>query len=85
MALTPEIRHLISTAEFATMKQTAILINAARGPIVDQKVLYQALKSRQIFAAELDVTEVKPILPDESLLTLDCMWPAKVGQFRPLS
>lgn len=71
ISLTEETRHLISTAEFAAMKPTAILINAARGPIVDQKALYQALKSRQIFAAALDVTEVEPIPLDDPLLTLD--------------
>lgn len=69
--LTAETYHLISTAEFAAMKPTAILINTSRGPVVDQKALYQALKSRQIFAAGLDVTEVEPILPDDPLLTLD--------------
>ncbi|MEE8414063.1 MAG: D-glycerate dehydrogenase [Dehalococcoidales bacterium] len=70
-ALTPETHHLISTAELAIMKPTAILINAARGAIVDQKALYQALKSHQILAAGLDVTEVEPIHPDDPLLTLD--------------
>lgn len=69
--LTAETHHLISTAEFAAMKPTAILINTSRGPVVDQKALYQALKSRQIFAAALDVTEVEPIPPDDPLLTLD--------------
>jgi len=69
--LTAETHHLISTAELAAMKPTAILINTCRGPVVDQKALYQALKSRQIFAAALDVTEVEPIPPDDPLLTLD--------------
>jgi glyoxylate reductase len=69
--LTAETRHLISSAEFAVMKPTAILINTSRGPVVDQKALYQALKSRQIFAAAIDVTEVEPIPPDDPLLTLD--------------
>jgi glyoxylate reductase len=53
------------------MKPTAILINAARGPIVDQQALYQALKSGQILAAGLDVTENEPIPLDSPLLTLD--------------
>jgi len=69
--LTAETHHLISTAELVAMKPTAILINTCRGPVVDQKALYQALKSRQIFAAALDVTEVEPIPPDDPLLTLD--------------
>jgi glyoxylate reductase len=63
--------HLISTKEFAVMKPTAILINASRGAVVDQKALYEALKSRHIFAAALDVTEVEPIQLDSPLLTLD--------------
>jgi glyoxylate reductase len=53
------------------MKPTAILINTSRGPVVDQKALYQALKSRRIFGAALDVTEVEPIPMDDPLLTLD--------------
>ena len=70
-ALTPETHHLISAVELAQMKPTAILINAARGTIVDQKALYQALKSRQILGAGLDVTEVEPISSNDPLLTLD--------------
>lgn len=69
--LTTETRHLISTAEFAVMKPTAIFVNTSRGPVVDQKALYQALKSGQIFAAGLDVTEVEPISMDDPLLTLE--------------
>jgi len=71
VSLTPETHHLISTAEFGAMKPTAILINTSRGPVIDQKALYQALKSRRIFAAALDVTEVEPISMDDPLLTLD--------------
>jgi len=70
-ALTPETHHMIGSAELAIMKPTAILINTARGGIVDQKALYLALKSRRILAAGLDVTEVEPIPPDDPLLTLD--------------
>jgi glyoxylate reductase len=69
--LMAETRHLISTAEFAAMKPTAVFVNSSRGPVVDQKALYEALKSGQIFAAGLDVTEVEPIPMDEPLLTLD--------------
>jgi len=69
--LLPQTRHLIGAAEFARMKPTAILINSSRGPVVDQRALYEALKSGQIFSAGLDVTEVEPIPPDDPLLTLD--------------
>jgi len=69
--LLPQTHHLIGAAEFALMKPTAVFINTSRGPVVDQKALYEALKSGQIFAAGIDVTEVEPIPPDDPLLTLD--------------
>jgi len=68
--LLPQTRHLIGAAEFALMKPTAIFINTSRGPVVDQRALYKALKSGQIFAAAVDVTEVEPIPADDPLLTL---------------
>ena len=68
--LLPQTHHLIGAAEFAMMKPTAIFINTSRGPVVDQKALYEALKSG-LFAAAIDVTEVEPISPDDPLLTLD--------------
>ncbi|MBA7473859.1 Glyoxylate/hydroxypyruvate reductase B [subsurface metagenome] len=71
LPLCPETHHLIGAAEFAAMKSSAILVNTSRGPIVDQKALYQALKSHQIFAAAIDVTEIEPIPPEDPLLTLD--------------
>ena len=70
VALTSKTYHLIGVAEFAMMKPMAILINTSRGPVVDQKALYEALKSRQILAAAIDVTEVEPIPLEEPLLTL---------------
>ncbi len=69
--LLPQTHHLIGAAEFALMKPTAVFVNTSRGPVVDQKALYEALKARQIFTAGLDVTEVEPISPDDPLLTLD--------------
>ncbi len=69
--LLPETRHLIGASEFALMKPTAVLVNTSRGPVVDQKALYEALKSGRIFAAGIDVTEVEPIPADDPLLTLD--------------
>jgi glyoxylate reductase len=71
LPLSPQTYHLIGAAEFNAMKPTAVLINTSRGPVVDQKALYQALKSRQIFAAAIDVTEVEPIPAEDPLLTLD--------------
>jgi len=69
--LLPQTHHLIGATEFALMKPTAVFINTSRGPVVDQRALYEALKSGQIFAAAIDVTEVEPISPDDPLLTLD--------------
>ena len=71
VALTQETHHMIGTEELASMKPTAILVNASRGPVVDQQALCQALKSRQIFSAALDVTEIEPIPLDDPLLSLD--------------
>ena len=69
--LTAQTRHMMSTAEFAAMKPTAVFVNTSRGPVVDQKALYEALKSGKLFAAGLDVTEVEPIPRDDPLLTLE--------------
>ena len=52
--------HFISDNEFKLMKNTAVLINTARGPVVDEKALVRALKSGEIWAAGLDVTENEP-------------------------
>ncbi|MFC1931278.1 2-hydroxyacid dehydrogenase [Chloroflexota bacterium] len=68
--LTPETKHLIGAKELSYMKPTAILVNTARGPVVDQKALYETLKAKKIWGAALDVTEVEPIPPDDPLLTL---------------
>lgn len=70
-ALVPETRHLINAERLALMKPTSYLINVARGPIVDQRALTQALREQQIQGAGLDVFEEEPIAPDDPLLTLD--------------
>lgn len=59
-ALTPETRHLINQHSFKVMKSSAILINASRGPVVDETALVTALKENQIAAAGLDVYEFEP-------------------------
>ena len=69
--LTPETYHLISHHELHLMKSNAVLVNAARGPVIDPKALYLALKEGQIGFAGLDVTEPEPITMDDPLLTLD--------------
>jgi len=69
--LTEQTRHLIGARELGMMKPTAILINSSRGPVIDQKALYEALRDRKIAHAGLDVFEVEPIAHDDPLLSLD--------------
>jgi glyoxylate reductase len=77
---TPETRHLIGPAELARMKPTAYLINAARGSVVDQAALAEALRTHRIAGAGLDVYAPEPISPDDPLLTLDnCVLMPHVG------
>lgn len=70
VALTPETEHLISTRELGLMKETAVLINASRGPVVDTDALVSALRDGEIFAAGLDVTEPEPLPADHPLVSL---------------
>jgi D-3-phosphoglycerate dehydrogenase len=70
-ALTAETRHMLGAEQFKKMKPSAYLINTARGGLVDQKALYQALANRQLAGAAMDVTDPEPISPDDPLLKLD--------------
>ena len=63
--LTPDTRHLIGAEQLAKMKHSAILINTARGPVVDEKALVSALKNGTIAAAGLDVYEHEPDVEPE--------------------
>lgn len=67
---TEETRNLIGDRELSLMKKSAILINTARGGIVNEAALYEALKQNKIWAAGLDVFEQEPVDPDHPLLTL---------------
>ena len=69
--LTDETRGLIDANALAKMKPTAILINISRGPVVDTAALTQALQSRLIYAAGLDVTDPEPLPRNHPLLKLD--------------
>ncbi len=66
--LTPETHHLIDSTALASMRPNAILINTARGPIVDQRALRQALIDGTIAGAAIDVTDPEPPEPDDPLL-----------------
>jgi glyoxylate reductase len=69
-SLNPSTYHLINREKLALMKKTAILINVARGPIIDEAALAQALKNGQIWGAGLDVYEWEPEI-ERTLLSLD--------------
>jgi len=69
--LTPHTRHMIGAREFGLMKPTAILINTARGNLVDEAALIDALKSQRIGGAGFDVLAIEPPLDGNPLLELD--------------
>jgi D-3-phosphoglycerate dehydrogenase len=69
--LCPETRHLIGRAQFAVMKPSAYLINCARGGVVDEAALIEALQQRRIAGAGLDVFEKEPVDPANPLLKMD--------------
>ena len=67
---TPETRHTLNAEAFAKMKDGVIIVNTSRGPLIDEKALFDALKSGKVYGAGLDVFETEP-LPAESPLR-DC-------------
>ena len=69
--LTLDTRHMIDSEALSKMKSNAVLVNTARGPIVDPEALYDALKERHIFGAGLDVTDPEPLPLNSPLLRLD--------------
>jgi D-3-phosphoglycerate dehydrogenase / 2-oxoglutarate reductase len=69
--LTSETRHVIGAAELARMQPTTILVNTARGGLIDEAALVDALRSGRIFGAGLDVFEQEPPPTDHPLWTLD--------------
>ncbi len=70
VALTDETHHLMDARAFSLMKPTAVLVNAARGPVVDTDALVAALRDGTIFAAGLDVTDPEPLPADHPLVSL---------------
>ncbi|HEX9922284.1 MAG TPA: hydroxyacid dehydrogenase [Anaerolineae bacterium] len=71
MPLTDETRHLIGPAELALMKSSAILVNTARGGLIDEAALYETLLNKRIAGAALDVFETEPLSQGNRLATLD--------------
>lgn len=69
--LTPETTNLIDKAAFAAMKKTAVLINVARGGVVNEADLVVALRAKEIAGAAMDVYSVEPLPAESELLTLD--------------
>jgi len=67
----PSTRHLIGAPQFRLMKPHAILVNTARGPLIDQVALTEVLVQRRIGGAGLDVTETEPLPSDDPLCKLD--------------
>jgi phosphoglycerate dehydrogenase-like enzyme len=70
-ALTPETRGLIGERQLGLMKPTAVIINTARGPIIEEKSLSRALGTKQIRGAAIDVFETEPLPEASPLLALD--------------
>jgi phosphoglycerate dehydrogenase-like enzyme len=70
MKLSERSRGLVGDAELSSMKKTALLVNTSRGPIVDEGALIDALRSRSIAGAALDVFDVEPLPADHPLRTL---------------
>lgn len=78
--LTPETHHLIDADALSKMKNTAILINTARGPVVDNDALYNALSAEKIAYAALDVTDPEPLPSDHKLMMLpNCLIVPHIG------
>ena len=67
---TPDTERIMGAREFALMKPTALFINTARGQLVDQQALYEALREGKIAGAGLDVFTQEPVMPNDPLLTL---------------
>ncbi len=71
LPLTVETHHLISDAQFAAMKPTAVVINVGRGPVIDEAAMVRALTAKRIKGAGLDVFEHEPLPPGDPMYKLE--------------
>jgi phosphoglycerate dehydrogenase-like enzyme len=71
LPLTAETHHMISDAEFAAMKPTAVVINVGRGPVIDEQAMVRALTAKRIKGAGLDVFEHEPLPPGDPMYSLE--------------
>jgi D-3-phosphoglycerate dehydrogenase len=69
--LNPTSRHIMNTRTFGLMKPDAVILNTARGPLIDEPALVNALQRKQIAGAALDVFEVEPLPHDSPLMKMD--------------
>lgn len=80
VALSNETRHLVNASLLERMRPTAVLVNTARGEVIDQTALVNALKNQQLFAAGLDVCDPEPLPTDHPLLSLpNCLVLPHIG------
>jgi phosphoglycerate dehydrogenase-like enzyme len=71
LPLTAETHHMMSDAEFAAMKPTAVIVNVGRGPVIDQAAMVRALTGKQIKGAGLDVFEHEPLPAGDPMYRLE--------------
>jgi phosphoglycerate dehydrogenase-like enzyme len=71
LVLSSRTRALVGAAELERMKPTALLINASRGPIVEEQALISVLSNKQIAGAAIDVFDIEPLPPSHAFRTLD--------------
>ncbi len=77
--LTPDTRHMIDARAIALMKPSAVFVNTARGPVVDEQALIAALREGRIFAAGFDVYENEPAIPRELIDLPNCVLLPHIG------
>jgi len=86
LPFTDETHHLIGTAELQAMRENSVLINVARGGVVDEVALIDALRRHRIRGASLDVTEIEPLPEDSPLWTLEnCVLTPHDAGYSPLA